>query len=236
MQAESARIAEIAANLAALRTALPERATLIAVSKLKPLSDLLAAAQFNQRDFGENYVQEALEKMRALHATGSSAKICWHLIGPLQSNKCREVAEHFDWLHSLDRSKLIAPLARYRSQQQAPLNVLIQVNIDNEQSKAGCHPDALQALAQELMSLSTLRLRGLMVIPNPTGDLAQSFSATRALFDALRRWLQTHYPAQAVYCDTLSMGMSDDYALALEHGATMVRIGSKIFGARALKA
>ncbi len=149
------------------------------------------------------------------------------MIGPLQSNKCGEVARHFDWLQSLDREKLIAPLDRARLAGKPPLNVLIEVNVDGEASKSGCAPDDVFALAARVAAASRLRLRGLMAIPMPTPDVnarRAAFARLRALFDTLR--------AEHPQCDTLSMGMSDDFEPAVEAGATMVRIGTALFGAR----
>jgi hypothetical protein len=151
----------------------------------------------------------------------------WHLIGPLQSNKCREVAEHFQWLESLDREKLIAPLNRFRSSDAPPLNLLIQVNIDGEASKSGCAPEAVPRLAQQIAQAPRLRLRGLMAIPEPRPQIEHrraAFRRMRALYDNLR----IEYPS----IDTLSLGMSDDFELAIEEGSTLVRIGTALFGAR----
>jgi len=153
------------------------------------------------------------------------------MIGPLQSNKCRQVAEHFDWLQSLDREKLIAPLIRYRREDKPPLNVLIQVNIDDETSKSGCAPDQIDALAQKIMGSPRLLLRGLMAIPEPGPDMhkrRRAFARMRELFEALRD--------RDASVDTLSMGMSDDFEIAIEEGATMVRAGTAVFGARSPKA
>jgi pyridoxal phosphate enzyme (YggS family) len=196
---------------------------LLAVSKTKPAAAIRALAAVGQRAFGENYVQEALTKQREL----ADLPLQWHLIGPLQSNKCREVATCFDWLQSLDRDKLVEPLNRFRPEDAAPLNVLIQVNIDDEASKSGCAPSAVPQLAQRIAAAPRLRLRGLMAIPEPTPDLAlrcDAFRQMRALFERLR---EVHPQA-----DTLSMGMSDDFAVAIAEGATLVRIGSALFGAR----
>src|SRR4249920_1833664 len=150
---------------AAARAGRPVR--LLAVSKVQPAAAIRGLAALGQRDFGENYVQEALTKQRQL----SDPALQWHLIGPLQSNKCREVAGHFDWLQSLDREKLIAPLDRHRLAEKPPLNVLIQVNIDDEASKSGCAPDAVGALAEKIAAAPRLHLRGLMAIPQPHADL-----------------------------------------------------------------
>lgn len=199
-------------------------ARLLAVSKTQSAEAVAALADLGQRAFGENYVQEALAKQQAL----SGRKLEWHLIGHLQSNKCREAAEHFDWLQSLDRLKLIEPLERFRPAARGPLQVLIQVNVDNEAGKAGCAPADIDALAKALSTCRNLKLRGLMAIPEPSPDLEQrraGFHRMRQLFDDLA----AHYPD----IDTLSMGMSEDYALAIEEGATLVRVGSALFGPRA---
>ncbi len=151
----------------------------------------------------------------------------WHLIGPLQSNKCREAALQFDWLQSLDREKLIEPLNRFRPADAPPLNVLVQVNMDAEASKSGCAPETTPALARTIAQFPRLRLRGLMAIPEPhpdSGARRAAFVRMRALFDAL----QADHPD----IDTLSMGMSDDFELAIAEGATLVRIGTALFGAR----
>ncbi len=204
---------------------------LLAVSKTQPAAAVQALHKAGQRAFGENYVQEALAKQSELAELGvAPAALEWHLIGPLQSNKCREVALHFDWLQTLDRAKLVAALARHRPPQRAALNVLIQVNIDDEASKSGCAPGEIDALAGAVASAPGLQLRGLMAIPAPTPHLAprrDAFRRMRALFDALRA---THAGV-----DTLSMGMSDDFELAIAEGATMVRIGTALFGARGKK-
>jgi len=195
----------------------------LAVSKTKPADAIREVASAGQRAFGENYVQEALGKQREL----ADLNLEWHMIGPLQSNKCREVAEHFDWLQSLDREKLVAALNRCRADGKPPLNVLIQVNIDDEASKSGCAPDQMKALALEIAAAQRLRLRGLMAIPEPSPDMHKrraAFQRVRELFDDLR--------CQHASIDTLSMGMSDDFELAIEEGATMVRVGTAVFGAR----
>lgn len=197
-------------------------ATLVAVSKTKPVSAVRVALAAGQRDFGENYVQEAVGKILELANSGAT----WHMLGPLQSNKCKDVAEHFDWLQSLDRDKLIAPLAQARSPAKAPLNVLIQVNIDDEASKSGCSPTQIADLARKIAEHPTLKLRGLMAIPKPTPELDQrrdAFARMRILFEHLK---QQHS------IDTLSIGMSDDFECALREGGTMVRVGSAIFGSR----
>ena len=196
---------------------------LLAVSKTQAAAAVRELAGAGQHAFGENYVQEARTKQREL----ADLNLQWHMIGPLQSNKCRDVAEHFDWLQSLDREKLVAGLNRFRADDQPPLNVLIQVNIDDEASKSGCAPDRINALARAIDGASRLKLRGLMAIPEPGPDLdkrRRAFQRMRALFEALR----AEWPS----VDTLSMGMSDDFELAIEEGATMVRLGTAVFGKR----
>ena len=198
-------------------------ARLLAVSKTQAPSAIAALAARGQRAFGENYVQEGVAKAQALAALGLE----WHLIGHLQSNKCQDAATHFDWVQSLDREKLVAALARARPVDRPPLNVLIQVNVDGEASKSGCAPDAVMALADAVAAQPRLRLRGLMAIPEPHPDLARrraSFQRVAAIYEQLR----ARHPG----VDTLSLGMSDDYELAVEDGATMVRIGSLLFGKR----
>lgn len=207
-------------------------ARLLAVSKTQPaeaIAELAASLQARNAGpvaFGENYVQEALAKQPALARLG----IEWHLIGHLQSNKAREAAAAFDWVQTVDRPKLIEALAHHRAiamRERPPLNVLIQVNIDDEASKHGCRPDDIAALADAIACRPALRLRGLMAIPAPDPDMQRrrnAFRRMRALFDALA--------SRHAGIDTLSMGMSEDYALAIAEGATMVRIGSALFGAR----
>ena len=209
-------------DAAAKRADRPVR--LLAVSKTQPAAAIREVAAAGQRAFGENYVQEGLAKQREL----VELNLEWHMIGPLQSNKCRDVAQHFDWLQSLDRAKLVEPLNRCRAVDAAPLNVLIQVNVDDEASKSGCTPDAASGLAQKIAAAPRLALRGLMAIPDPAPDREKrrrAFRRMRELFDELRATYRD--------IDTLSMGMSDDFELAIEEGATMVRIGTAVFGARA---
>lgn len=180
-----------------------------------------------QRAFGENYVQEALAKQQNLNALGLE----WHLIGHLQSNKAAVAAVAFDWVQTLDRAKLVPLLANARPADRPPLNVLIQVNIDDESSKHGCAPEDVPALTAAVASQPRLVLRGLMAIPAPEPDLERrraAFRRMKVLFDALA----TQHPQ----ADTLSMGMSDDYAIAIEEGATMVRVGTALFGRRTMKA
>ncbi|HUH89524.1 MAG TPA: YggS family pyridoxal phosphate-dependent enzyme [Lysobacter sp.] len=198
---------------------------LLAVSKTQPATAIAELAGRGQRAFGENYVQEAQAKQAELGRL--SAGLEWHLIGHLQSNKARDAAALFDWVQTLDRPKLVGALARHRDSARGPLNVLIQVNIDDEASKHGCRPGQIDALAALVAAEPNLRLRGLMVIPTPHDDpeLARpTFRRTRGLFEQL----QATYPQ----VDTLSMGMSADAAIAIAEGATMVRIGTALFGAR----
>ena len=202
---------------------LPNDVQLLAVTKNKPVSDIVNAYEAGQRLFGENYVQQGLEKIQAL---AEKDDIVWHFIGPLQSNKTRLVAEHFDWVQSVDRLKIAQRLNEQRSPFKQ-LNVCIQVNINAEQSKAGVMPDEVNNFAQEISRLPQLKLRGLMAIPaasQSTLEQVQSFTRMQQLFQALQGKYEN--------IDTLSMGMSADMPLAIKHGATMVRIGSAIFGAR----
>jgi pyridoxal phosphate enzyme (YggS family) len=196
---------------------------LLAVSKTKPAEAVAALAAQGQRAFGENYVQEAADKIAALAPLGLE----WHLIGHLQSNKADTAARLFDWVQTVDRPKLVDALARHRPAELPPLNVLVQVNIDDEGSKSGCAPEDIDALADAVAAQPRLRLRGLMAIPAPFPDEAPrraAFRRMRALFDALA----TRHPG----IDTLSMGMSGDFELAIAEGATMVRVGTALFGAR----
>ncbi len=224
MSSSETAFTEICARIEHAATQQKRGAKLLAVSKTKPAAAVRLLAALGQRRFGENYVQEALAKQREL----ADLTLEWHLIGPLQSNKCREAAEHFDWLQSLDRLKLVAPLARWRPPTRGPLQVLIQVNVDDEASKSGCRPDEIAGLAAAVAAAApALQLRGLMAIPAPHEDPAPrraAFARMRELFEALRR----DHPD----VDTLSMGMSEDFELAIAEGATMVRIGSALFGAR----
>lgn len=202
---------------------------LLAVSKTKDETAVADLVLAGQTAFGENYVQEAKAKRAAMAATATADRpLEWHLIGHLQSNKAAEAAALFDWVQTVDRAKLVAALARHRDPQAAPLNVLIQVNIDDEASKHGCRPEDAPALAEAIAAEPRLRLRGLMVIPTPHEDPAlrrPAFQRAKAVFDAIAA---RHGPA----VDTLSMGMSDDYPIAITEGATMVRIGTALFGAR----
>ena len=200
--------------------------TLLAVSKTQPESAVREAHAAGQRAFGENYVQEGLAKIDAL--ADLRAQIEWHLVGPLQSNKTRAVAEAFDWVHSVDRLKIAERLSAQRPVGLPPLNVCLQVNISGEASKAGLTAAELPAVAPAVAALPGLRLRGLMAIPEPTDDPAAQRAphcALRELLDKLR--------AQGLALDTLSMGMSDDLEAAVAEGATLVRVGTAVFGARA---
>jgi pyridoxal phosphate enzyme (YggS family) len=214
LQAVRERIAR-AATAAGRR---PESVTLVAVSKTHGAPLVAEASAAGQRAFGENYVQEALDKMDALRDEG----IEWHLVGPLQSNKTRVVAARFHWVHSIESEKVARRLSEARLDSQPPLNVLLQVNVSGEASKSGVMPGEVRALAAAVKALPRLRLRGLMAIPEPGADAARY----RELQD-LYRGLQAEFGF-----DTLSMGMTDDMELAIAQGATMVRIGTAIFGAR----
>ncbi len=198
----------------------PQSVALLAVSKTKPAAQLREAFAEGLRDFGENYLQEALGKQQAL----ADLPLVWHFIGPIQSNKTRALAEHFDWVHSVDRLKIAERLSAQRPAHLPPLNICLQVNISEEPSKSGCLPEEVPALAAAIAALPGLRLRGLMAIPAPSTDPA----VQRAAFARLRQ-LQAALPLPL---DTLSMGMSDDLEAAIAEGATWVRVGSALFGAR----
>lgn len=200
---------------------------LVAVSKTFPADAVLAAAECGQSCFGENYVQEAVAKIAETRRRAPSRDLTWHFIGPIQSNKTRAIAETFDWVQSVDRLKIAERLAEQRPVERGPLNVLLQVNVSNEATKSGVSPDELPTLAASVARLSRLRWRGLMAIPEPSNDPAQQrqpLQVMRRLFDTLR--------ANGHLIDTLSMGMTGDLEAAIESGATMVRIGTAIFGAR----
>ncbi len=200
-----------------------EEILLLAVSKTQPLEAVKAAYACGLRDFGENYLQEALEKIEG----SEGLDIRWHFIGPLQANKTRQVARHFDWVHSIDRSKLLLRLNEQRPLDRGPLQVCIQVNISGEESKAGIDPAELPELLAEAAALPNLRLRGLMAIPAPATD----FGAQKNACDALARLFHSHresYPAM----DTLSIGMSADMQAAIAAGSNLLRIGTAIFGPR----
>jgi pyridoxal phosphate enzyme (YggS family) len=196
---------------------------LLAVSKTRGVDAISALATAGQCAFGENYVQEALPKIDRLRPLGLE----WHLIGHLQSNKAHDVASAFDWVQTIDRPKLVPLLARYRPADLPPLNVLVQVNIDDEASKHGCTPAEAMELADLVITEPRLRLRGLMAIPAPHEDAHLRSQAFRAMSDLFKAMAVRH-PA----IDTLSMGMSEDFDAAIQQGATMVRVGSALFGAR----
>ncbi|AQQ66400.1 YggS family pyridoxal phosphate enzyme [Microbulbifer agarilyticus] len=202
-----------------------EDVTLLAVSKTRPAADLREAYGAGQRHFGENYLQEALDKQAEL----ADCAITWHFIGPLQSNKTRDVAGHFHWMHTVERLKIARRLSEQRPADMPPLNVCLQVNIDGEDSKSGVSPEDLPELAAAVAALPNLQLRGLMAIPAPRGaseDQRTPFIQLATLLDALKSQL----PDQPL--DTLSMGMSGDMEAAIFSGATIVRIGTDIFGRR----
>ncbi|WP_299793831.1 YggS family pyridoxal phosphate-dependent enzyme [uncultured Shewanella sp.] len=198
---------------------------LLAVSKTKPNSDIIAAYAAGQRLFGENYVQEGETKVKELKS--SCPEIQWHFIGPLQSNKTKVVASQFDWMHTLCRDKIALRLNDQRPDELKPLNVCIQVNISGEPSKSGISPDELMALADTIAPLPKLTLRGLMAIPTATDDIQTQKDEFQQLQNLFLK-LKASYPD----VDTLSMGMSNDLEQAIAHGSTMVRIGSAIFGQR----
>ncbi len=196
---------------------------LLAVSKKQPLSSVLDAAAAGQRDFGENQVQEGLDKI----AAAAIDEVLWHFIGHLQTNKTRAVAEHFDWVHSVDRLKTAERLSRQRPSNLGDLNVCLQVNVDSEESKSGVAPDEVRDLAARVVDLPRLKLRGLMCLP----AVRHHFEAQREPFSRLRE-LAAELAADGIETDTLSMGMSDDYRAAIFEGATIVRIGTAVFGPR----
>jgi pyridoxal phosphate enzyme (YggS family) len=220
----------IAENIAKVRERIREAAQalqrdpaavgLLAVSKTKPAQAIREAHAAGQIDFGENYLQEALSKQAEL----TDLPLIWHFIGPIQSNKTRQIAEHFDWVHSVDRLKIAQRLSEQRPEHLPPLNICLQVNVSGEASKSGCTPEELPALAQAVTQLPRLRLRGLMTIPEPSDDP----QAQREPLARLRR-LRDALPGNL---DTLSMGMSQDLEAAVAEGATWVRIGTALFGAR----
>ena len=216
-------IAEVEARIRAAALAVQRDVTsihLLAVSKTKPAAALREAYAAGIRDFGENYLQEALAKEVEL----TDLPLSWHFIGPIQSNKTREIAEHFSWVHSVDRLKIAQRLSEQRPADLEPLNICIQVNVSGEASKSGCTPQDLPALAAAINALPRLKLRGLMAIPEPTENRAEqdaAFATVRDLQQSLNLGL-----------DTLSMGMSHDLESAIAQGATWVRIGTALFGAR----
>ena len=200
---------------------------LLAVSKTFPAEAVLEAVAAGQHAFGENYLQEALDKIAAVAAVLPSEQVEWHFIGPIQSNKTRPIAASFAWVHTVERLKIAQRLSEQRPAGLPPLNICLQVNISGEASKSGATPDELPELARQVALLPNLKLRGLMAIPEPETDVAKqraAFARLRDLADQLR--------AGGLELDTLSMGMSADMAAAIAEGATIVRVGSAIFGAR----
>jgi len=205
----------------------PESVRLLAVSKTFGAEAVIEAALHGQLAFGENYLQEALDKMAEVRATRRDLPLEWHFIGPIQSNKTRPIAEHFDWVHSVDREKIAQRLAEQRPTGMPPLNICLQVNVSGEASKSGVAPEELERLAHAIYGLPRIALRGLMAIPEAitsTERQREPFRRLRLQFDALRE--------QGILLDTLSMGMSADKEAAIAEGATTVRIGSGIFGKR----
>lgn len=214
-------------NAAQAAARLPQDVVLLAVSKTFGADAVIEASLAGQVAFGENYVQEAVDKIAAVHALQPHAPIEWHFIGPLQSNKTRPIAEHFDWVHSVERLKIAERLSVQRPAHLPPLNVCLQINISGEASKSGALPAEALALATAIAALPNLRLRGLMAVPEPAEGFTQqrlAFRELRLLFDSLCR--------AGLTLDTLSMGMSADLDAAIAEGATIVRIGSAIFGKR----
>ena len=197
--------------------------TLLAVSKAKPVEDILQAVAAGQREFGESYLQEAVDKMQML----ANKNICWHFIGPIQKNKTKPIAEYFDWVHSIDRIIIAERLSKQRPSYMSPLQVCIQVNVDEEESKAGVSLAQVQDLANNIKKLPNIVLRGLMTIPRISEDehkQRQSFAQLRLKLEELN--------AYSFNLDTLSMGMSNDLEPAIAEGATIVRVGTAIFGQR----
>jgi len=229
-EALQARLAIVHERItAAARTARrdPSTIALLAVSKTFGPEHVLAAARAGQRAFGENYVQEGVEKIARVGEAAPDLALDWHFIGPIQSNKTRAIAERFAWVHSVDRERIARRLAEQRPPGLAPLNVLLQVNISDEASKGGVPPAEVLALARAVAPLPRIRLRGLMTIPAPSADpeaQRHPYVRMRELFEALR--------AAGIEVDTLSTGMSDDLEAAILEGATLVRVGTAIFGQR----
>lgn len=219
LQAVLARISEAARNCGRA----PEEIRLLAVSKTWPASCVLEAARAGQKAFGENYVQEGVDKVH----NAARPDLEWHFIGPLQSNKTRPVAEAFQWVHSVDRIRIAERLSQQRPDHLPPLQICLQVNISNEDTKSGIPVEEVATLARQVSHLPRLRLRGLMTIPAPSSDLEMQrlpFRRLRELFEQLNR--------EGLALDTLSMGMSNDIEAAIAEGATLVRVGTAIFGER----
>ena len=217
------KIQDLLAKAAAEAGRPADQIRLLAVSKKKPLEAILAAAEAGQRDFGENFVQEGIEKIKA----AGRDDLTWHFIGHLQSNKTRDVAEHFQWVHTIDRLKIARRLSGQRPDSAPDLNVCIEVNVDAEASKSGVTPHDVAELAHAIAGMPRLRLRGLMCLPAIRSD----FETQREPFRVLRE-IQEALIDDGLRLDTLSMGMSADYAAAIHEGATIVRIGTALFGAR----
>ena len=201
----------------------PDTVRLIAVSKTRTINEILTLVRLGQKDFGENYVQEALDKMTGL----ADEDITWHFIGPIQKNKTKLIAQHFDWVHSVDREIIASRLNEQRPGNMPPLNICIQVNIDNEESKFGIDSNDLLTLAEQIRALPNLNLRGLMTIPSAKHDYSEQCRTFSKMRDLLALLQQQGYDV-----DTLSMGMTNDYEAAIASGSTMVRIGTAIFGPR----
>jgi PLP dependent protein len=205
----------------------PNSVTLLAVSKTFPAADVITLADFGQRAFGENYLQEGIDKIRQCADQRPDLPIEWHFIGPIQSNKTKPIAEHFDWVHSIEREKIALRLSEQRPATKPPLQVCIQINVSGEASKSGCLPSETIALAKVIAACAKLKLRGVMVIPEATIDeaaLRHQFSIARQAIDDMN--------AAGLEVDTLSMGMSADLGIAIAQGSTIVRVGSAIFGKR----
>ncbi len=224
----SNRLQDILATIQSAQALSPyqQQVELLAVSKAQPSSAIREAYAAGQLLFGENYLQEALDKQAEL----ADLPINWHFIGPIQSNKTQPIAQHFAWVHSVDRLKIAQRLNDARPAHLPPLQICIQVNVSDEESKSGVHVEELAPLAQAIEAMPHLKLRGLMAIPAPTHDILRQqmqFKQVREQYDALL--------AQGFDLDTLSIGMSDDYPVAISQGATIVRIGAALFGARTAK-
>ena len=219
------QVNEQVAQASAQATRQKDEVTLLAVSKTKPTEMIASLAHQGQRDFGENYLQEAIEKIQVLRQQPQCEHIVWHYIGSIQRNKTRDIAEHFDWVQTLEREIIAKRLNEQRPAELPALNVLIQVNIDNEDSKSGCLPTELPDLITAIKHYERLQLRGLMIIPAKANT--DAFARTKQLFDNIKR----EHP-ELQHWDTLSMGMSDDMSAAIANCSTMVRVGTSIFGAR----
>lgn len=208
---------------------------LLAVSKTFAAERVLQLARLGQSAFAENYLQEALDKIETVRRHAPELGLAWHFIGPVQSNKTRPIAEQFDWVHSVDREKIGRRLAEQRPIDRPPLDICVQVNLSGEESKSGCEPEEALALCRALAGLERLRLRGLMTIPAP-GQAAlerdRPFARLRGLSEVIRGMLEAEHPERASSFDTLSMGMSDDLEAAIAAGATIVRVGTALFGRR----